>query len=110
MVIRAEERRETVAVLRLIGISRRSLLSSVAVEGLAIAVAGAVFGIALALASEGVINRYFQMRYDTSLVFIRITTRIAWRAVAVAAPLGVAAGIAASWTLLRRNILSLFRR
>ena len=32
------------------------------------------------------------------------------RAVIVAAPLGVVAGIAASWTLLRRNVLSLFRR
>lgn len=110
MVIRAEERRETIAVLRLIGISQRSLLSSVAVEGFVIATLGAIFGVALALASEGLVNRYFQARYDTALVFIRVTAPIAVRAVVVAAPLGVAAGIAASWTLLRRNILSLFRR
>jgi len=110
MVIRAEERRETIAVLRLIGISQRSLLSSVAVEGLAIAIAGAIFGVAIAVATEGLINRYFQARYDTALVFIRVTAPLALRAVAVAAPLGVVAGIAASWTLLRRNILSLFRR
>ena len=110
MVIRAEERRETIAVLRLIGISQRSLLSSVAVEGLIIAIAGALFGIAIAVATEGLINRYFQARYDTALVFVRITAPLAIRAVAVAAPLGVVAGVAASWTLLRRNILSLFRR
>ncbi len=110
MVIRAEERRETVGVLRLIGISQRSLLFSVAIEGLAIAIVGAAFGIVLAVASERAINHYFQTRYDTALVFIRVTAPIALRAVAVAAPLGVVAGVAASWTLLRRNILSLFHR
>jgi len=110
MLIRAEERRETVGVMRLIGISQRSLLSSVAIEGCAIAIVGAAFGIALALASERAINHYFQTRYDTALVFIRVTAAIAVRAVVVAAPLGVGAGIAASWTLLRRNVLSLFRR
>ena len=110
MVIRAEERRETIAILRLIGISQRSLLSSIAVEGLVIAVAGAAFGVALAFATEGLVNRYFQARYDTALVFMRVTAPIALRAVTIAAPLGVLAGIAASWTLLRRNVLSLFRR
>ncbi len=110
MVIRAEERRETIAILRLIGISRRSLLTSVAIEGIIIAIAGAIFGVLLAFATEGLVNRYFQVRYDTALVFIRVTLPLALRAVLVAAPLGVLAGIAASWTLLRRNILSLFRR
>ena len=110
MVIRAEERRDTIAILRMIGISRQSLLTSVAVEGLAIAIAGAIFGVALAYATEGLVNRIFQTRYDTALVFVRVTPGLAWRAVVVAAPLGVAAGLAASWTLLRRNILSLFRR
>ena len=110
MVIRAEERRETVAVLRLIGISRASLLASVAVEGVIIATIGAAFGVALAFATEGLVNRFFQARYDTALVFIRVTAPLALRAGLVAAPLGVAAGLAASWTLLRRPILSLFRR
>ena len=110
MVIRAEERRDTIAILRMIGISRRSLLTSVAIEGLVIAIAGAIFGVALAFATEGLVNRIFQTRYDTALVFVRVTAALAWRAVVVAAPLGIAAGLAASWTLLRRNILSLFRR
>lgn len=110
MVIRAEERRETIAVLRLVGISQRSLLTSIAVEGLVIAIAGAVFGVTLAFASESLVNRFFQARYDTALVFIRVTPSLALRAVALAAPLGVAAGMAASWTLLRRNVLSLLRR
>jgi putative ABC transport system permease protein len=110
MVIRAEERRETIGILRMIGVSQRSLLTSVAVEGVIIATVGALFGVALAFATEGLVNRFFQLRYDTTLVFIRVTLPIAARAVAIAAPLGVVAGIAASWTLLRRNVLSLFRR
>jgi len=110
MVIRAEERRETVGILRLLGISRRTLLLTVAIEGVAIAALGAVFGILLAFATEGLVNRIFQARYDTALVFVRVTASIAARSVLIAAPLGIAAGIAASWTLLRRDVLSIVRR
>ena len=110
MVIRAEERRETVGILRLVGISRRTLLASVAVEGLVVAAIGAAFGIVLAYVSEGLVNRVFQARYDTALVFVRVTPSIALRAIVVAAPLGILAGIGASWTLLRREVLSIFHR
>jgi putative ABC transport system permease protein len=110
MVIRAEERRETVGILRLIGISRRTLLASVAVEGLAVAAMGAAFGVVLAYVSEGLVNRVFQARYDTALVFVRVTPSIAMRSIVVAAPLGILAGIGASWTLLRREVLSIFHR
>jgi ABC-type lipoprotein release transport system permease subunit len=110
MVIRAEERRETVGILRLIGISRRTLLASVAVEGVLIAALGAVFGVLIAFATEGLVNRIFQARYDTALVFVRVTPSIALRSILIAAPLGVVAGVAASWTLLRRSILSITRR
>jgi len=110
MVIRAEERRDTVAILRLIGISRRSLLTAVAIEGLLIAVIGAIFGVLIAVAAEGLVNQIFQARYDTALVFVRVTPSIALRSIAVALPLGLAAGIGASWPLLRGEILSSFRR
>ena len=110
MVIRAEERRDTIAILRLIGISRRSLLTAVAIEGLLIAVMGAIFGVIVAVATESLVNRVFQARYDTALVFVRVTLPIAVRSIAIALPLGLAAGIGASWPLLRGQILSLFRR
>ncbi|HKB13262.1 MAG TPA: ABC transporter permease [Vicinamibacterales bacterium] len=110
MVIRAEERRETVGILRLVGISRRTLLASVGVEGVLIAALGALFGVLIAFATEGLVNRIFQARYDTTLVFVRVTPSIALRSILIAAPLGVVAGVAASWTLLRRSILSIIRR
>jgi hypothetical protein len=110
MIMRAEERREIIGVLRLIGVPSRSILVEVLLEGLLIAVAGAIFGILVAVAAQGLINRFFQWRYDTTLVFVRVTSSIAWEAVAFAVPLGVVAGLAASWTLLRRSVISLVGR
>jgi hypothetical protein len=52
----------------------------------------------------------FQARYDTTLVFVRVTRSIALRSIALALPLGVAAGVGASWALLKRDVLSLVRR
>ena len=110
MVMRAEERRETIGIIRLIGISHRSILIEVLAEGLLIATAGAVFGILLAIAAQGSVNRFFQWRYDTALVFVSITPQVAAVCVAIAVPLGVAATVVASWALLRRNSLRLARR
>jgi putative ABC transport system permease protein len=110
MTIRAEERRETIGLLRLVGISRKSLLAAILVEGLIIAAIGAAVGIVIALAGQGIVNRVFQARYDTALVFVRITRRIVLQSISMAVPLGVIAGLAASWTVLRRDVLSLFRR
>jgi len=55
-------------------------------------------------------NRFFQFRYDTALVFVRVTPAIAARAVSVAVPLGILASLSASWGLLRGGALSLARR
>jgi len=110
MVMRAEERREIVGIIRLIGVSQRFVLLMVLAEGLLIAAAGAVFGVLVALAAEGSVNRFFQWRYDTTLVFVRVTARIALQSIALAVPLGILAGLVGSWTLLRRDIVSLVRR
>jgi putative ABC transport system permease protein len=110
MVMRAEERRETVGIVRLIGVSQRFVLLVVLAEGLLIAAAGAVFGVLVAKAAEGSVNRFFQWRYDTTLVFVRVTAPIALQSVALAVPLGILAGLVGSWTLLRRDIVSLLRR
>jgi putative ABC transport system permease protein len=110
MVMLIEERRGTVGVLRLIGFTRRRIVVQVLVEGALIAGAGAVFGILFALATEGAFNRFFQWRYDTTLVFLRITPRVVWQSLIFALPLGVLASLIASWTLLRRQFLQLVGR
>jgi ABC-type lipoprotein release transport system permease subunit len=110
MVLRADERRETIGILRLLGVRRWRILLEVLLEGLAVAVAGALFGVLFAWATEGLFNAFFQWRYDTPLVFVRVTPSIAGRAVALAVPLGALAGVVASWRLLRVEIGTLVRR
>jgi len=110
MVIRADERREVAGLLRLLGLPRRRILLQALLEGLCIAAAGALFGVLFAAATQGVVNAFFQWRYDTTLVFVRVTPAIAARAVSVAVPLGIAASVAASWSLLRRGAMALARR
>lgn len=110
MVIRADERREVAGLLRLLGLPRRRILLQALLEGLCIATAGALFGVLFAAATQGVLNAFFQWRYDTTLVFVRVTPAIAARCVALALPLGVMAGLMAAWTLLRRPVLDLLRR
>lgn len=109
-IMLVDERRETVGVLRLIGLPARRILLQVLVEGVLIAGAGAIVGLGLALASELPINAFFQWRYDTALTFVRITPRVAALCVAIAVPLGAVATVAASWVLLRRGGLRLARR
>jgi putative ABC transport system permease protein len=110
MMIRAEERREIVGMLRLIGMSRRSIVLEILIEGLGVAIAGAILGVLLAALAQFGINEFFQARYDTPLVFVHVTTSIALRCVAMALPVGVFTGAAASWTLLRRPPAALVGR
>jgi putative ABC transport system permease protein len=109
-IMLVDERRETVGVLRLIGLPARRVLVQVLIEGIIVAGAGAAFGLVLALLSEGVINAFFQWRYDTALVFVRITRDVALTSTAIAIPLGASATVLASWALLRRSGLRLARR
>jgi ABC-type lipoprotein release transport system permease subunit len=110
MVMLVEERRETIGMLRLIGLQKRRILLQVFAEGLLIAFAGALFGVLFAGACQGLFNRFFQWRYDTALVFVRVTPAIAWRCVLLALPFGMFASLVSSWGLLRQEIVSLARR
>src|SRR5262245_7852741 len=56
MVMLVEERRETIGMLRLIGLRRRRILLQVFAEGLLIAFLGALFGVLLAGACQGMFN------------------------------------------------------
>jgi putative ABC transport system permease protein len=109
-VMLVDERRETVGVLRLIGLPTSRVLVQVLLEGGLVAGAGSAFGLLLALASERAINRFFQWRYDTALLFVQVTPSVALTCVLIAIPLGVSATVVASWLLLRRNALRLARR
>ena len=110
MVMLVDERRATVGILRLIGFTRGRILMQVFVEGALIALIGAMGGILFAFATQGFFNRFFQWRYDTTLTFLRITPDVVWQSLLLAVPLGIAASVIASWTLLRQQLLALIRR
>lgn len=109
-IMLVDERRAAVGVLRLIGLPTRRIIVQLFIEGALIATVGSLFGVGLSLVSEGLINRFFQWRYDTALIFVRVTPEVAAICVAIAVPLGVSATVVASWALLRRNGLRLARR
>lgn len=106
MVMLVDERRETMTTLRLIGLTRGRLLTQVLVEGALIAGAGVAFGVAFALATQPAFNRFFQWRYDTALVFLRVTPSIIARSALIALPVGMLASAAAGWTILRHRTLT----
>ena len=51
-----------IGMLRLIGVSRRSIVLDILLEGLIVAVLGAAFGVSLAAAAQYGINQFFQAR------------------------------------------------
>ncbi|MEQ1869557.1 MAG: ABC transporter permease [Vicinamibacterales bacterium] len=110
MLMLVDERRSTVGVLRLIGFRRRRIVWQVLAEGVVIALAGAAFGVVLSAAFQGAINGFFQWKYDTALVFVRVTPAIALRSVVISVPLGVLATLVSSWSILRVDVLTVTRR
>ncbi|MEX2582400.1 MAG: FtsX-like permease family protein [Gemmatimonadota bacterium] len=91
MVIRVDERRSDVRTLRLVGISRGTIVRTVVLE--AVVVAGVASGLGIALGSllTWGVNRYYAAFYDTTLRFAVLTPRI----VVLAAGLGIALGVIA---------------
>ncbi len=110
MTMLVDERRDTIGTLRLIGLTRRRILAQVLAEGAIIAIVGTVAGVLFAFAVQGAFNRFFQWRYDTALVFLRVTPGVVLQVVLLALPLGIAASLLASWSLLGRAPLALIRR
>ena len=65
----------------------------------------------LAALSETLINRFFQWRYDTALVFVRITPGVVLRSIVVAVPPTIAPGLnvrCASPPSFSRKVLRIF--
>jgi putative ABC transport system permease protein len=106
MVLKVEERRRDLAALRLMGISRRTIVSSLVIESLLVALAGGVAGVGLGALASAAINAYFRGYYRTDLVFSEVSPAVALTAVGVALPLGVAAAALAAWRLLGRSELT----
>jgi putative ABC transport system permease protein len=92
MIIRVDERRRDVRVLRLIGISRWTVFRTVVLEALGIAALGSVAGAGLGVVVAQGVNAYYAAVYDTTLKFALLTPRILVTAGVLGLALGVLAG------------------
>ena len=110
MLLKVEERRRDVAALRLMGISRRTVVASVMVEAAAIAVLGSLAGIGLGAVSSAIVNWHYRGVYRTPLAFSLVTGEIVAVAVALSLVLGLAAGYIAARRLVAQQPLALIGR
>jgi putative ABC transport system permease protein len=110
MLLKVEERRRDVAALRLMGISRRTVMRSVIIEAALLALVGSALGIGVGWLGSLFVNWYYRGVYRTPVAFSIITPSIVTLAVALSLVLGIAAGILASLRLVRTPPLVLFGR
>jgi putative ABC transport system permease protein len=110
MLLKVEERRSDAAVMRLVGVRRRTIFAALVLEAMAVALIGSAIGVVLALAAGSVTNLYYRRLFDTVLVFSRITPDIVLFSVALSLLLGAGAGVLAALRLVRTPPLVLWGR
>ncbi|HEX6617333.1 MAG TPA: FtsX-like permease family protein [Gemmatimonadales bacterium] len=110
MLLKVEERRLDAAVMRFVGVRRRTIFGALLLEAALVAAVGSVLGTALALAAGAATNAYYRRFFDTALTFSLITPDIVLFAVGLSLVLGLAAGAAAAWRLVRTRPMVLWGR
>jgi putative ABC transport system permease protein len=110
MLLKVDERRRDVAALRLMGISRATVVKGIVAEAALLTLVGCALGTGIGYAASHLINLYYQGVYRTPLYFSIITPQIVLLAVGLSLVLGLAAGLIASIKLVRTPPLELFGR
>ena len=110
MLLKVEERRMDAAVMRFVGVRRRTIFGALVLEAALIAVAGAALGTGLAFLAGAATNAYYRRFFDTALTFSLITPDIVFFSGALSLGLGLAAGAAAAWRLVHTRPMVLWGR
>ena len=110
LLLKVDERRRDVAALRLLGISRRTVLGAVVLEAAFIAFVGSLAGTVIGVLASAGVNAYYQAHYRTPLRFSIVTPDILAMAAALSIALGIAAGTLAALRLVRAHPLALLGR
>jgi putative ABC transport system permease protein len=110
MLLKVEERRLDAAVMRFVGVRRRTIFAALLLEAALVAVAGSAFGVVLAWIAGAATNGYYQRLFDTRLVFSLVTPGIVGFSVALSLLLGLGAGALAAWRLVRTPPMVLWGR
>ncbi len=109
-LLKVDERRRDVGALRLIGISRASVVRSVVIESSLVALIGSAMGAFIGWGASALVNWYYQGFYGTPLRFTVVTPGIVAFAIGLSLVLGIGAGLLAAQRLVRRPPLELLGR
>jgi ABC-type lipoprotein release transport system permease subunit len=101
MALKGEEMRRQVGALRLIGISPRTIAGTMLGIATGVSLLGTAAGIGIGYLLSESINAYYRHLFDTDLVFSRITPGLIGLATTLSVVLGIVAGAATAWRLLR---------
>lgn len=101
MIIRVDERKRDMGMLRLIGVSRSTVFRAIVLEAIGIAVVGSIAGAGLGVLVARIVNAHYARVYDTTLKFALVTPRIVLLAALLGLLLGAVAGALAAWRVVR---------
>lgn len=101
MIIRVDERKRDMGMLRLIGVSRSTVFRAIVLEAIGIAVVGSIAGGGLGIIVARIVNAHYARVYDTTLKFALVTPRIVVLAALLGLALGAVAGALAAWRVVR---------
>ena len=110
MLLKVEERRLDAAVMRFVGVRRRTIFGALLLEAALVAVLGSVAGVGMAYLAGAATNAYYRSFFDTGLTFSRITLGIVLFSVTLSLVLGILAGMVAAWRLVRTSPMVLWGR
>ncbi|HEY3011415.1 MAG TPA: FtsX-like permease family protein [Gemmatimonadales bacterium] len=110
MLLKVEERRLDAAVMRFVGVRRRTIFGALLLEATLVAALGSVLGTGLAYLAGAATNAYYRRFFDTVLTFSLITPGIVLFSVALSLALGAGAGAVAAWRLVRTRPVVLWGR
>lgn len=105
MTLKVQERRAQVAALRLVGISRRTLLTWLMFEAALVSTLGGMIGVGIGRLASKLINEFYQRAYQTSLEFSIVTEDTVRLGLALAVVLGLVAGAVGALRLLQVDAL-----
>lgn len=110
MLLKVEERRLDAAVMRFVGVRRRTIFGALLLEAALIAALGSVAGSGLAYLAGAATNAYYRRFFETGLTFSLITPEIVFFSVVLSLVLGLLAGAVAAWRLVHTRPLVLWGR
>jgi len=110
MLLKVEERRMDAAVLRFVGIRRRTIFRALVLEACAVALAGSFLGTVLAWLASALTNAWYRHLFETRLTFSAVTPGIVAFGVGLSLVLGMGAGALAAARLVHTRPMVLWRR